>query len=994
MADIKNIKIGSTDPEAIMFDRYHENVSNLKFDFTNWTINEDAGNDLIIEKNKVTIRKFKPNVWIMKAPPVTGIANTAICTACKDIIISSQNINKYSNVFANAQDFKNSAGAGNDLPKFRGFCPYPLSTNNIPIQAEDTYTWEMCWSGPDIRDLPQLADWAKFRIGSGNHGTYGIWADFTNKTLFPNELYDFPTIWRNSNPGVNQVTMAYGFLLCTGMVNDFDDGTWSTSNTAIREGKVIKVTNRLDSNSGWHVGKWAAPKACKIKVTGLSVGDSVHYCANTHTNKDVTICMEDGTYNIPAQSNGGSWGFGFYVAGTGTSEVTLEFVNDLTDENGLIDCSEYPIILELFNTNGIDLTSVECWDAYLGEEHIYHRDKTFENCLIKYGIALPNGFAITNISLSSNANIRKDGVLRFIINKNTTGNIEISTPNVGGNTDTLNINLREFKIRLLNLPEGAAATFRIPVTNSINSEDTYSKELANGDNIIEAYNKTITRKDSSNQLSYKAGEFIFTGLNGNDKEVIVEIIPIYNDDTIFNINTSNLDSIVQSHYIPEVVDLEEFIPRTKFNMVAQNSGIWDIIKKWYSTNTYSSLFYNGSIFRNSNLDEITIRIPNHEYEFGEDNFMNSDIKTINFVQTGESSYFSSPQRLLRSATKLETINIEWFNPENPTYLCGANSVADAFSSLSIKTYPERFINWGIKSNEDYYGISCTLFRYVFNQSSKLEHIPAFPDTEESVITIEDTMENSFNNCSSLITIDPTLNMILVQPKKSNNAFYGCALLTSVKIKNLNHGDWSFDNTIRDGIRNGNLPSLNEESIKYLFENLMDLNTHDPKKCIDSVETTFREWDSNYKKDSTDYYVGFSRALCYKRYSSIDSAPFILHTTEALNNVEIEVTGLQEGDSVVFVENNNTLPIQTWDTNCIKSISKSTGTDAGFKLIGNTELDSEVTISIVNHLDCTNPLVSTANLYCPEQWRDKVTSEMIASANAKGWSIYIGGSLAT
>lgn len=39
-------------------------------------------------------------------------------------------------------------------------------------------------------------------------------------------------------------------------------------------------------------------------------------------------------------------------------------------------------------------------------------------------------------------------------------------------------------------------------------------------------------------------------------------------------------------------------------------------------------------------------------------------------------------------------------------------------------------------------------------------------------------------------------------------------------------------------------------------------------------------------------------------------------------------------------------------------------------------------------------VNGLNIYCPETWRDKITSEMIASINAKGWTVYIGGTVAT
>ena len=40
----------------------------------------------------------------------------------------------------------------------------------------------------------------------------------------------------------------------------------------------------------------------------------------------------------------------------------------------------------------------------------------------------------------------------------------------------------------------------------------------------------------------------------------------------------------------------------------------------------------------------------------------------------------------------------------------------------------------------------------------------------------------------------------------------------------------------------------------------------------------------------------------------------------------------------------------------------------------------------------NPDVSAANLYCPSNWESYITSEMISAANAKGWTIYVGGSV--
>ena len=43
-----------------------------------------------------------------------------------------------------------------------------------------------------------------------------------------------------------------------------------------------------------------------------------------------------------------------------------------------------------------------------------------------------------------------------------------------------------------------------------------------------------------------------------------------------------------------------------------------------------------------------------------------------------------------------------------------------------------------------------------------------------------------------------------------------------------------------------------------------------------------------------------------------------------------------------------------------------------------------------YMEC--PAVDHANIYCPEQWADKITQEMIDAAAAKNWGVYIGGVL--
>ena len=704
----------------------------------------------------------------------------------------------------------------------------------------------------------------------------------------------------------------------------------------------------------------------------------------------------------------GTWADGSYRAMTiglfGGVQSAASWHDESGDAYKVYDISDHPIYINLDvedTTIPVDPTSVECWDAYIGETPVWHKDKTFENCWIKHRLALPNNWAISKGTLSSNIYVVYDNPLKFRVKQVTAEGITINTSLVSNNTNYWSISSPSFIIKLSNLPEGVTAIFRRPVNNTTSTSDTYSKVLVNGENTIEAYSKTVYRQDSGSPISYRAGEFVFTGADTEITNFLVEIVPAYNEDTVLNVNTKIWSSIIPNVIVPEVTDVEDYIGRTKFNMKPYNTKVWDRIKTWYENNVYNyNNFNSGSIFANSNLDEITIRIPNQSYQYGEDNFANSSIKTITFAQAGEESHFSAPQRLLRSSN-VETINIKWANPDNPTYICGANTIADGMSAFRLKTYPERFIHWNQnRSNVLNNTIPCTLMQYAFNYASNLVTIPSYPGSEEDNTMVPAIYaEKMFSDCSSLTTVGPTLNAILLVPSSCSNMFHNCTSLTSIKIKNLNHGSWSFDAETRNGVYIGTLKALDINSVQYLFANLVDLTTHDVSKHEDTIDKSFKNWSSNYFNSSAstpdwDYNLTNIRQFtCRKRYATQESAPFIVATTEALNAMIVKVQGLQDGDSVVFGESGSTEPILTWTVDGNQNVTKASGTNMGFKFISsNTDVRSEVTITIYNGLDYTNPRVSSANLYCPEEWTDKVTSEMIAAANAKGWTIYIGGVL--
>lgn len=298
-------------------------------------------------------------------------------------------------------------------------------------------------------------------------------------------------------------------------------------------------------------------------------------------------------------------------------------------------------------------------------------------------------------------------------------------------------------------------------------------------------------------------------------------------------------------------------------------------------------------------------------------------------------------------------------------------------SCGISTYPERFINWyHYRSNVASETMPCTLMQYAFSGASNLVSIPAFPyeeSIEENTMTPARSGERIFADCSKLTTVGPILNAILLRPSMSSNMFSGCDVLTSIKIKNLNHGDWSLDGVTRNGLFIGNLKSLDIDSVEYLFNNLMDLTTCNPDVHSDTIDKSFKSWSSDYFNSSVDSLTWdyaltlINQFTCKKRYASEAEAPFIVSSNAEISNMSVHVEGLQEGDQVIYGMAGQT-PITTWSSDGTKVVTNMTGEYAGFKLIStNTDSESRVTITIVNGLDYSNPSVSTANLYCPAEW---------------------------
>lgn len=344
-----------------------------------------------------------------------------------------------------------------------------------------------------------------------------------------------------------------------------------------------------------------------------------------------------------------------------------------------------------------------------------------------------------------------------------------------------------------------------------------------------------------------------------------------------------------SVYLPPVIDLVESIQNLYFNISFINTEYWDEIKAAIAATPVTDYEFLPNVFKGSNVSgsvELTLNLENGEHLSWGTNYKwnhwgNATEVTLK-VAEGSTNRITAPQHLFYDSKKLVTIN----TPKN--IMSGRDTSGMFEGCAALVNIPNNLILWSDRAWDNSTETSINNVCYMCINCASLVVFPAY-DTQDrysnnNTIKSSGHIRQAFQGCSKLQSIGPVIDLEYVDPQTSDqNAwiFLGTPKLTDVRLKNLNHGTWHFDDSgpsNKDGDLygyQGNIPLLDEESVVYLFDNLMDLTTHD-----------------------------------------------------------------------------------------------ETSTEPG------------------------NPNRSSARIYCPLQWEDKITSDMIIVANTKGWTIYIGGVLTT
>lgn len=283
----------------------------------------------------------------------------------------------------------------------------------------------------------------------------------------------------------------------------------------------------------------------------------------------------------------------------------------------------------------------------------------------------------------------------------------------------------------------------------------------------------------------------------------------------------------------------------RFNGILNNKEVAAKVKEWFAAHTISQIFINASnrtkgLFYASDIDgTVTLNIDEANIS-GVAEFADSNIEKV-IINTGT---VSSLHELFYGAGNLREVEFE--------IAARSQDISGAFEFCgNLLKLPK--INWS-DGNRSFnstdasgnvttieYKVPCSNACYAFEYCFRLPELPQYGATRDAatnVLTFTDYAPQVFNQCKALTKISPILDFRYVKPASASLIFGGCTALTDLRLKNLNHGSWRFDEKAINGVVHGNLSALDAESVKYLIDNLSDLTvtSSDDEHAISEVRT--------------------------------------------------------------------------------------------------------------------------------------------------------------
>ena len=316
----------------------------------------------------------------------------------------------------------------------------------------------------------------------------------------------------------------------------------------------------------------------------------------------------------------------------------------------------------------------------------------------------------------------------------------------------------------------------------------------------------------------------------------------------------------------------------------------------------------------------------------------------------------------------------------------ANDWTGAFdhcTALTSFTAPQ----WDDNASLPAYSYGVSYMTSAFQNCTALTAVPQYgADREAEANTLRPVAMQNMLNASGVTVLGPVVDMRYIDPAGTQAAGAFGTQLQDARLMNLNHGDWWLDGTApEDGVSHGNLSNLDAESVEYLMAHLWDLSTDKTGKNWRTVENSWKMWTV----DSPAVLDGDAAVSIPARSRSGAQASYVW-TSQGLTGWTVRVSGLQTGDKLCIGNVVNTPGDDAITTDGDYTL---TWEGAGYVVVFNDEEvqpTGAVRLEIVNEpYDEGNHLVDAAALHVPESWREKLKTDMLASAAAMGWSVWIG-----
>ena len=352
--------------------------------------------------------------------------------------------------------------------------------------------------------------------------------------------------------------------------------------------------------------------------------------------------------------------------------------------------------------------------------------------------------------------------------------------------------------------------------------DVLYHENKTKENAWEAYNliTTETISGTKNKLIVKS----FVGLDGTKK---LPTLDVYKDSDFYS-KAANGTVTFQ-----------------RFNGILNNKEVAAKVKEWFASHTISQIFTNNpnrneGLFYASDIDGTLTLNMNGTNMSGVAEFADSNIEKV-IINTG---FVTSLHEIFYRAGNLREVEFE--NAARSQDLSGAFEFCGNLLKLPV-------INWS-DGNTSFnstnasgtvtvvtYKVPCSNAGFAFEYCYRLPEIPQYGATRDAAtntLTFTNYSPQTFNQCKALTKIGPILDFRYLEPANASLIFGGCTALTDLRLKNLNHGSWRFDEKAINGVVHGNLSALDAESVKYLIDNLSDLTvtSSDDEHAISAVRT--------------------------------------------------------------------------------------------------------------------------------------------------------------